>query len=42
MNRDEYIKKYGITFDENDEAFENDVEDTYVEVPEEERKDECI
>lgn len=42
MNREDYIEKYGITFDKNDEAFEKDVEDVYVEVPEEERKDECV
>ncbi len=42
MNREDYIKKYGITFDENDEAFQKDVENVYVEVPEEEGKDECI
>lgn len=42
MNREDYIEKYGITFDKNDEAFEKDVEDVYAEVPEEEEKDECV
>lgn len=33
--RENYISQYGITFDENDEAFEQDVEDVYTEIPEE-------
>lgn len=40
--RENYIEKYGITFDKNDAAFEEDVEDIYAEVPEEEWKDERI